>query len=739
MKTLLLSTAAWLALTPVAATAQTQTQTVEPPVQSDAPDEDAAVQDIVVTAQRRSERLQDVPIAVNVASSEQLQSSGIVDLPQLQAIVPGLNVSVANGSFQPSIRGVASASNVVEQPVSLYIDGVYLPQSQEGLRDLSDAEQITTLKGPQGTLFGRNATAGVLQITTFQPSFDSRAQFNVGYGSYRTVRTNAFVTGGLSSNIAASLAGAYQTQGNGWGRSLTTGREENRLDHSFSTRGKLLFELGGSTSLLIIGDYLDRLDSGATFQPYPGTRLAYQGFGPIDSRYDSYNGTAGFTSFKGGGASATLNADLGFAKLVAISAYREARFGFKYDLSGVAQPILITTASGRSRMYSQELQLVSDTGGRFNWLLGAFYFNYRQGYDFFNRDIGTGVSQAGTPYRFSALSRNATLDAFELSESIAPFAQVDFEIAPGTTLTGGLRYTYEERSLNGFSQATNGSGVVLPATRFTPPKLEVSKLTWRFAAEQKLAEDVMIFASYSRGFKSGGFNIATPGAPGYLPEQLDDWELGLKSQFWDRRLTFNITGFYYDYQNVQVTQFGGDPPSQRVTNGAGAEIYGVDVDLSARLADGLTVSGGMELLNPFFTEYPGAQLGVDLPAGGVRIPVGGFDAAGQRVPYARKYVATGAVDLIRPMFGGKVAFNITVAQNSDYYFEPDNVVRQPAYTLLNASVRLTDSSEKLSLRFGVTNALDETIIARNATLALGRLVSYGTPPREYTLTLGARF
>lgn len=698
---------------------------------------DSAVADIVVTAQKRSERLQDVPIAVNVASTKQLENSGVKDLPQLQAIVPGLNVAAALGSFQPSIRGVTTASNVVENPVSLYIDGVYLPQQQEGLRDLGDAEQITTLKGPQGTLFGRNATAGVIQITTLGPDFDPHGQFNISYGSYQTVRANGFVTGGLTDNIAASFSAAYQTQNEGWGKSLTTGRDENQLYHSYSMRGKLLFKASDTTSILIEGDYLNRKDSGVVYQPYPGTKLAYQGFGPVDNRYDSYNGTGGYTYFKGGGVSATIKSDLGFAKLVSISAYRDSHFGFKFDLTNVAAPLLISTAGGRSRMYSQEVQLVSNSSGPFKWLTGVYYFNYRQGYDFFNRDFATGVSQSGAPYRFAPIDRSAN-SGFEKSESVAPFAQADLKVASGTTLTAGLRYTYEKRSMDdGITQVTNLAGVVLPAVHIPAESLTANKLTWRFAVEQKLARDVMIFASYNRGFKSGGFNIAAPASPAYRPEQLDDWEVGLKSQFWDRRITFNANGFYYKYRNIQVTQFTGNPPTQIVTNGAKAEIYGVDVDFSARLTRGLTLSGGVELLHPNFTQYPNAPLNLDLASGGVA--TSSFDADGQRLPFARKFVGTLAADYVTHAFGGNLAFNVTATRSGDYYFEPDNIVRQPAYTMLNAGVKLSDAQDRLSLRFGVTNGLNEAIIIRNATLAFGHLVSYGSPPREFTVTLGAKF
>lgn len=698
----------------------------------------AGVEDIVVTAQKRSERLQDVPIAVSAASAAQLENSGIKDLQQITALVPGVNVTAALGSFQPSIRGIATSSNVVENPVALYIDGVYLPQQQEGLRDLADAEQITVLKGPQGTLFGRNATAGVIQIATKGPDFDPSGQASLSYGSYQTIRANAFVTGGLSDMIAASLSGAYQTQGKGWGNSLTTGRDENKLYHSYSMRGKLLFKLGDATTATLAGDYLNRRDSGVVYQPYPGTRLVYSGFGPVSSRYDSYNGTGGYTYFRGGGAALTVDSDLDFAKLVSISAYRKGAFGFKFDLTNVAQPILVSTAAGHSRTISQEIQLISSSSGPFKWVAGGYYFNYRQGYDFFNRDFGTGVNATtGAPYRFSPLRRSAN-SGYERSESFAPFAQVDWEFLPGTTATGGLRYTYEKRRLNdGRTQLTNPAGVVQPATIVPPKSLTFKEFTYRAALNHKLSEDVMIFASYNHGFKSGGFNIATPAAAGYLPEKLDDWEVGIKSQFLDRRITLNVNGFYYKYKNIQVTQFIGNPPTQIVSNGARAELYGVDVDLTAKVARGLSITGGIELIHPEFTSYPGAPFGTDLATGGVATAPGNAD--GQRVPFARKFVGTLAVDYATPVSGGTLAFNVTATRSGDYYFEVDNVVRQPAYTMLNASVKLSDANDNLSLRVGVTNAFNKSVFIRNATLAFGRLVAYGSPPREYSVTLGAKF
>jgi outer membrane receptor protein involved in Fe transport len=727
-----------VAMSSAAAQAQATTSAEAPPAAAETTGQDSAngereagAGDIVVTAQRRSERLQDVPIAVNVATEEQLVNSGVRDLQQLAAIVPGLNVTAALGSFQPSIRGIATSSNIVENPVSLYIDGVYLPQQQDGLRDLDDVEQITVLKGPQGTLFGRNATAGVIQITTKGPTFIPAADLRVSYGSYQTVRASAFVSGGLAGDsVAGSLSVAYRTQGRGWGRSLSAGFESNKLKLGFSARSKLLFKLGDSTTATLIGDHLEREDSGRVFQPYPGTRLSYPGFGPVRSRYDTYSGTPGFTRFTSNGAGLTVDSDLGFAKLVSITSYREGSTDFKFDLTGVAAPLLVSTAASGNKNFSQELQLVSPSGRPFTYVLGGYYFYNSQGYDFFNRDF---ASAAINP----VLSRSAS-SGYEKTRSIAPFAQADWEFLPRTTLTLGARYTHETRELNdGTTRLTRLVGGLQPLVIVPPKSLEFNKLTYRVALNHKFSEDVLLYGSYNRGFKSGGFNIATPAAAGYLPETLDDFEVGLKTQLFDRRLTFNVNGFYYKYSNIQVASFVGNPPSQIILNGAKAKLYGADIDFSARIGGGLTISGGAEFVHPYFTDYRNAPIGVDLAAGGVATAPG--DATGKRVPFARTFVGTLAADYAVDIGPAKLTLNVTGTRSGDYFFEPDNVVRQPAYTMLNASVRLSDRDDRLSLMFGVTNATDESIIVTNATAAFGRFVSYATPPREYTVTARAKF
>ena len=242
--------------------------------QDGASQDDVGLEEIVVTAQKRDEDLQRVPIAITAVSGEAIVARGVNSTMELNAIVPGLNVRTASGAAQTFIRGIGTTSNVVENPVALYIDGVYLPQQRDGLRELVDVEQIAVLKGPQGTLFGRNATGGVIQITTRAPSHNFSGEARAEIDTYATIRTRLYATGGLSDTVAASLAFGYAHQGQGYGDSITTGNDTNRLRHEFTARAKVLFEPGSRTSITLIGDYLKRDQLANSFQPYPGRGAA---------------------------------------------------------------------------------------------------------------------------------------------------------------------------------------------------------------------------------------------------------------------------------------------------------------------------------------------------------------------------------------------------------------------------------------------------------------------------------
>ena len=695
-------------------------------------DGDEGLQTIVVTAQKRKQDLQEVPLAVTTVAGEALEASGVVDTTRLNVVAPALNIRVTNSNFSPSIRGVGTAGINVENPVSLYIDGVYYASQREGLRDLHDIEQVAVLKGPQGTLFGRNATGGVIQITTKSPSHTFGGELGASIDQYATLRSHAYVTGGLSDTVAASLSGTYATQGEGWGDNLTTGKDTYKIDYNWSLRGQLLIDIGETTQARLIADYGRRADNMATyFRPFPGTKLLLPGFTIPTNIYDSIVNFDPRSTLRGGGASLTLDHDFDFAKFTSITAYRDSTGAFRLDADATPLSVFhVRSPDTRNFSFSQELQLTSPDASSVNWAVGAYYF--------YNRNRARNFAQIfGGPFAPLPTSVNEQqIYGRETSESIAPFGQVDFEILPRTRLTLGARWTYEKREFVSRRSNLLNNGQLIPVVvPFDGASITVKKPTWRIALDHRFSENVLGYAYYSRGFKSGGFNILNPANPPYDTEQLDAYEVGLKTELFDHALRLNAAGFYYDYANIQVLQFIGG--AQVTVNGPKAKIYGLDVDFQARLAKGLSLRGGLVWLNDKFIDFPNALVSTPLPNGGAALMPG--DASGNQLPNAQRFNATLAVDYRTEVSFGELAFNLTESHNGAFYFEPDNRLRQGAYDLVNGSVTWTSNGGDLSLSLFVQNLLDEEVRTHATTIPFGYMSTQFLAPRIYGASATFRF
>ncbi|API60828.1 hypothetical protein BSL82_17345 [Tardibacter chloracetimidivorans] len=694
---------------------------------------DVGLQEIIVTAQKRSENLQTVPIAITAVSGESLASRGVSNTMQLGAASPGLNINETAGAFQPSIRGIGTSSSLAENPVALYVDGVYIPQQRDGLREFEDIEQISVLYGPQGTLFGRNATAGVIQITTKAPSFDFSGRVHAGIDSYLTAKLGGYVTGGLSNNVAASLSGSFTKQGKGWGKNLVTGLDTYRIEHDWQVRGKLLFRLGENTNVTLAGDYIDWRRRMAELSPTPGTGLGVPNpytANPLKSVYDSYSAVENFVALKGGGASLTIDHDGGGVKLVSITAYRRVKSTYQSDGLPIGQFVLVPNSpNSPSRSISQEFQVLSDNSGPLSWVFGLYYFNYRNGVEPLNRNFGGFFA----PLPTSVVQRQTF--ATEKTESVAPFGEFKWEFMPDTHLIGGVRYTYERRSLenarNVFVTAAGTS-----TTTFHQGSVSYSEPTFRIGLDHQIADEIMGYVTFNKGFKSGGFNIGSPQTAPYLPEKLNAYEVGLKSQLFDRNVRLNLSAFYYNYSNLQVTQFVN--LIQTVTNGPKARIYGLNADLEARISSSLRLSGGFELKHATFTSYPNAVFGQVGP-GGVGATLVPGDATGNRLPQAQNFSGTLAVDYHHEMSAGSIDFNATASYNGDFYFTADNRIRQAPYTILNSSVTWTLPGDRVTLKIWGTNLANERYATTALETTLGFVSGYNSAPRTVGGTVSYKF
>jgi iron complex outermembrane receptor protein len=530
--------------------------------------------EITVTAQKRTENLQDVPIAITAVTREQLQSANLVTANDLPTLVSGLSIGDTALYFQPHLRGIGTAAfgAGVENPVALYVDGVYYPSQLEAPTDLADVSQISVLKGPQGTLFGRNATGGVIQMTTRDPQQNFGGDVETSIDNYVTSRNYAYVTGGITPDLAANVSVRYTTQGDGWGRNVYNGDPVERANKDFSARNKWVFTPADGTTVRLNMDYSNISNSlGGNFSPAPGSTPLLPGYVQSDNPYDVDTYQTGRNHDQNGGISLELQQSLGFADFVSISSFRSYNFYENLVVSLTPVPGIDIQDAENGRDVTQELQLVSRSGGAIQWATGVFYFRNEASIN----PVITSLHGflAPTPFSFGAQEVVDTLT----TQSVAPYAQATIELGPRAHITLGVRDTWEERTLNGSINGflENGIPIGLLAPYFDE-RIRLQLPSYRAAFDFKLTDDLMAYASYNRSFKSGGFNGNNPANAPYLPEILNAYEIGLKSELFEHRLRLNLAPFYYDYKNIQETNYIG--ALANFYNGASAKLYGIDLD-----------------------------------------------------------------------------------------------------------------------------------------------------------------
>jgi len=661
------------------------------------------VQEIVVTAQRRAENLQNVPIAITAVSGDTLTQLGVTGTQNLDLVVPSLNIAtLGGGQALPRIRGVGSTAGTLglENPVAVYVDDVYIAALSGALLALNDIEQVAVLKGPQGTLFGRNATGGLIQVATKAPVADFGGQVKLTRGNLDTWGADLFVTGG-DDHVAGSLSAHYLDQGKGFGRNLTTGNDVNKTEE-FAVRGKVHLNLTETTRLKLSGDYFDNKSVTPAMRPSYDSLPVY-GVRFTGGKFDISATSDPKSTSEGGGGSATLEHEFPTVTLSSITAYRKTHFTLDLDADGGAVPILRFRAGTLQDQFSQELQLTSSNRGPLKWTAGLYYF----------RQTGHFSPPSNATINAGAIVQviNANIE----TESVAGYLQGTYEVTPRLNVTLGARYTYERREASG-TQVTTVAGTSLPP-QSTAGRSKSSDPTWRMAADYRFSDDLMGYASYNRGIKSGGFNPASLPFTPFDPERLDAFEIGFKANPLNHRLRINPSVFYYKYNNIQVSSFVGNTTQLAIRNATAAEIYGMDVDMIANLTPEFTVSGGLALLHARFGDFPGAQISVPNATGGNSITRG--NASGNTVPNSPKLTANIGANYEISMGSGKILLNAVYTYNSGYFAAEDNRLKQPGYSNVNASVSYTFSdqftleawgrnlgNEAHALQFGATQFQD---------------------------------
>ena len=681
---------------------------------------------IVVTAQKREENLQDVPLAISAISGEELEQKGINDLAEVSRTVPGLTVS--SFSEAEPIIAVRGAFNTFSQagaskPVGVFIDEVYISRNSASTFQLFDLQSVEVLRGPQGTLVGRNVTGGAIVVRTQRPDLqDTTVKGEVGYGNFNALTLRGLVNGPLGDSVAAKVSANYVNR-DGFSRDRLIDREQSDLD-SLNVRGALLFEPSDTLSLLLSADYGRDQNNGRSLSAISPT---------IADDNDPWTTETGWPQeYDREGFGIALHADLetGLGTISSISAYRESDAYEDLAFSPVNFTFLtpvnpnfpfqrITQNRDKPKTFSQELRLVSDDGGPFTYVGGLYYFQ-----EDIDRNARTLQFAAGT----GTVNRDRTFVEDVSTKSYAAYLNLGYELTEWAKVNLGGRYTWEKKTARvDYEDALN------PASNFESATFEgtYDEFTPRIALEVSPTEDILAYASYTRGFTAGGFNTEEPSvaviSDPFDPETIDAYEVGLKTQLFDRRLTFNIAGFIQKYKDKQEGYLNSSF-NFVIRNASKATVKGVEVESRLALSPYVSLSGTYAYLDATYDEY--------------LIDLNNEDRSGNFLPSSPKHSFSLGADADIPL-GDDANFLAAVSYSwrDDYFTGSENrdTFLIDSYDLLNASIGYEDIDGRWRILLWGDNLLDKRYVLIRSDFGLGGIgESYG-PPRTYGVRLGFQF
>ncbi|MEQ6334675.1 TonB-dependent receptor [Sphingobium sp. MK2] len=749
IRAIALASAAWSGILAIPALAQNAA--------APAVEEEAA---IVVTARRREETLISVPIAVSAFSGDALERGGAIDITDLANMTPNTTLEASRGTnstLTAFIRGVGQQDPVsgFEQGVGIYLDDVYLNRPQGAVLDIYDVERIEVLRGPQGTLYGRNTIGGAVKYVTKMLPQEFSLKLKGTYGSYDQADGIISVSAPLSDLIRVGGAFARLSRG-GFGDNLTTGDENYNKD---IWAGRATFEMGGygePVLMRITGDYTkDNSSARGGHRLIPGQ---LSGAPVLDNVFDTRGGLVDPKQYvKSYGLSMNITAELSDAvTLRSISAWRKDDSASPIDFDALPAVDVDVPAFYFNEQLSQEFQLLYDKGP-LHGMIGFYYLDAKADTAF---DVRLFTTLAG----LTAFTR-ADVD----TETYAIFGDFTFDISDQLSVSAGGRYTWDKRRadilrqnyLGGGSPLFGGAGVAFgaPSTNFNGER-EYKKFTPRFSVSYKPTPDHNLYASYSKGFKGGGFDPRGVGtnAPdlngdgirqdseiasflSFAPEEVDSYEVGYKGNFMGGALYVAVAGFYADYKDVQIPgsvacSVGGIPSFCGIVSNAGkARFKGLEFESTARLGrdlmtpgDRLNLSTAIGYIDAEYREYI-------TNIGGVPTDVAAF----REVQNTPKWTASGTMSYTTPLGAGSLFLASSVSWRSKtYQFEvPNPYIDQKGYALWDASIVYTAPDDRWTLGLHGKNILDKEYKTSGYTfVGANNAAGFPTPTlgREGTLT-----
>lgn len=700
----------------------------------------AQLEEIIVTAQRRQESLRDVPISVVAISEDALASAGIsstVDLPEL---VPSVKMDRSGPSGKLFIRGVGNTSGGTgeEGANAIYVDGVYLYDMKQSVLKFNNIERIEVLKGPQGTLFGRNSSGGLINVITREPGDEVVVKANVGVANYDTRSAQLYLASPLTETLSADIALTSSDQDKGWGTNRVDGKDVG-LGRDWGARSKLVWRPSETAKIILAGEYGKSSDSFAVFRTAPGS-LAMLGIAPPADPYDTNASGPQKTTQSNAALSLTGEVDLGWAAFTSITGVRDNETRNSLDIDTGPIPLVDLSLRSATTTFQQELRLASNVTDPWGWQTGIFYMHAKAKLK----------PQTTSGTAFGGIGSGTAVFSTMETDSYAVFGELTYALGPNTRVTGGLRFTRDERELDG-EQHPVGSMTMVPFLK--RDSVTDEEVTWRLAIHHDINEQLSAYASYNRGFKAGTFSMSSLSQDPVDPQVVDAYEAGLKSELFDRKLRVNGALFYYDISDYQVraaTEMGA--PSV-LLNAANVETYGLELDFEAMPLDGLRIYGSATFLESEFSKFPLAPLTYPLPAvctpGGASpgastgAPTGGAvtclgSAKGNDTPMAPSFAGNLGVSYSMLMGdSGELRLSAMYSYTDSHVFESDNRLKQPSHGLFNASIAYYPT-----LNWGVElwgrNLGDELYFMQMAGSELAD-IAVPAAPRTFGLTVSYQY
>lgn len=722
---------------------------------------DLVIEEIVVTAQKREQNLQDVPLSITAVTGDALTERGITDLSLLDSAVPGLNIGQSGSDVRPSIRGVPTIEiDLFNDPtIGFFVDGVYKGRTSQALAAFADLERVEVLRGPQGTLQGRNTFGGSVSLITAKPKFENSGRLSVGFGNFDDQNVNGTVNVQLGESTAFRLTGSYQDS-DGYVNVLPSrvpgGAQASDFNDNDQTyfRGSLLHEFDNG-EILFTASHWDRggfgtgafgytvagalrdsagnLDLGGTLDrnnPRNGATLGPSDDGP----YDVYRDTDVSRDITETAFSLTATIDIGDLTLKSISGYSDFNVERMNDDDFSDAAVTRLTLETETESFSQEFQLISSGEGPLQWVAGLYYYD-ESGFEDFIFDILT----SGGAFTF--------LQQIDTS-SYAGYVQGDYAVSDRLTFTLGARYTVDDKDFR----------FRFPSTAPTPNTDEsdsFKEFTWKAGAQYVVSDDSLLYFSASTGFRSGGANNQFAPSPSYDAQTITAFELGWKSSFADGAGTFNVSAYYNDLEDVLASgfvDFGATNVIVR-TNAGEADVMGVEAEFAYRFDNGIAIDANASLMDaeygtfaqPLRAEFAGRATGFTFQDP-VNAP-GLLDLSGNEVQVSPSYtVSLGIRKTFNLANGASLTPEVRTYISDDYYltaFNYDGGIsgrqagQQESYTKTNAS--LTFETERYSVQAFVRNIEDEEVLTAAILGGQAALFQNYAPPRTYGIKFGIQF